>query len=88
LIGSVLQWGLSRRPEKHLPFSKRLGLSNDHAAGQTTIQVGTAPSLQIRKLLVPAHFGRLHRGDAVSAEDIAARVHTLRHLLKQVGHDV
>jgi hypothetical protein len=27
-------------------------------------------------------------GDAVSAEDIAARVHTLRHLLKQVGHDV
>jgi hypothetical protein len=28
------------------------------------------------------------KGDAVSAEDIAARVHTLRHLLKQVGHNV
>ena len=28
------------------------------------------------------------KGDGVSAEDIAARVHTLRHLLKQVGHDV
>ena len=28
------------------------------------------------------------RGDAVSADDIAARVHTLRHLLKQVGHHV
>ena len=28
------------------------------------------------------------KGDAVSAEDIAARVGTLRHLLKQVGHDV
>ena len=28
------------------------------------------------------------KGDAVSAEDVAARVHTLRHLLKQVGHDV
>jgi hypothetical protein len=28
------------------------------------------------------------KGDAVSAEHIAARVHTLRHLLKQVGHDV
>ncbi len=28
------------------------------------------------------------KGDAVSAEDIAARVHTLRHLLKEVGHDV
>jgi hypothetical protein len=27
-------------------------------------------------------------GDAVSAEDITARIHTLRHLLKQVGHDV
>jgi hypothetical protein len=26
--------------------------------------------------------------DAVSAADIAARVQTLRHLLKQVGHDV
>ena len=27
-------------------------------------------------------------GDQIAAEDIAARVHTLRHLLKQVGHDV
>jgi hypothetical protein len=27
-------------------------------------------------------------GDKVGAEDIAARVHTLRHLLKQVGHDL
>jgi len=26
--------------------------------------------------------------DEVAAEDIAARLHTLRHLLKQVGHDV
>ena len=28
------------------------------------------------------------KGDVVSADDIAARVHTLRHLLKQVGHGV
>ena len=28
------------------------------------------------------------KGDAVSAGDIVARLHTLRHLLKQVGHDV
>ena len=28
------------------------------------------------------------KGDLVGAEDIAARVHTLRHLVKQVGHDV
>jgi hypothetical protein len=27
-------------------------------------------------------------GDPVSADDIAARVHALRHLLKQVGHAV
>jgi hypothetical protein len=27
-------------------------------------------------------------GDEIAGEDIAARVHTLRHLLKQVGHDV
>ena len=27
-------------------------------------------------------------GDEIAAEDIAARLHTLRHLLKQVGHDV
>ena len=26
--------------------------------------------------------------DEIAAGDIAARVHTLRHLLKQVGHDV
>lgn len=26
--------------------------------------------------------------DGIAAEDIAARLHTLRHLLKQVGHDV
>jgi hypothetical protein len=28
------------------------------------------------------------KGDAVVANDIAARVQTLRHLLKEVGHDV
>lgn len=28
------------------------------------------------------------KGDKVIAEDIAARVHALRHLLKQVGHSV
>ena len=28
------------------------------------------------------------KGDELSAEDITARVQTLRHLLTQVGHDV
>ena len=27
-------------------------------------------------------------GDEIAGEDTAARVHTLRHLLKQVGHDL
>ena len=27
-------------------------------------------------------------GDEIAGKDIAARVHTLRHLLKQVGHEV
>ena len=31
---------------------------------------------------------RLIRRDEVAAADIVARVQTLRHLLKQVGHDV
>ena len=31
---------------------------------------------------------RAIRGDDVAAADIVARVQTLRHLLKQVGHDV
>jgi hypothetical protein len=31
---------------------------------------------------------RAIKGDDVAAEDIVARLQTLRHLLKQVGHDV
>jgi hypothetical protein len=36
-------------------------------------------------LLATAHA---MKDDDVSAQDIAARVQTLRHLLKQVGHNV
>ena len=36
-------------------------------------------------LLVSA---KASKGDTVIADDIAARVHALRHLLKQVGHAV
>lgn len=36
-------------------------------------------------LLASAHA---IKGDDASAQDIAARVETLRHLLKQVGHNV
>jgi hypothetical protein len=31
---------------------------------------------------------RAIKGDTVAAADIVARLQTLRHLLKQVGHDV
>jgi hypothetical protein len=56
---------------------------------QETHQDFTANDFRITRaldsLLVSA---KSIKGDAVSAEDIAARVHTLRHLLKQVGHNV
>jgi hypothetical protein len=38
-----------------------------------------------RQLLTSA---RAIKGDNVAAADIVARLQTLRHLLKQVGHDV
>ncbi len=31
---------------------------------------------------------RAIKDDPIAADDIAARVHALRHLLKEVGHDV
>ena len=40
---------------------------------------------EIDSLLATAHA---MKDDDVSAQDIAARVQTLRHLLKQVGHNV
>jgi hypothetical protein len=56
---------------------------------QETRQDFTANDFRITRaldsLLVSA---RSIKGDPVSAEDIAARVTTLRHLLKQVGHEV
>jgi len=56
---------------------------------QETRQDFTANDFRITRaldsLLVSA---KSIKGDAVAAEDIAARVHTLRHLLKQVGHEV
>jgi hypothetical protein len=56
---------------------------------QETRQDFTANDFRIKRaldsLLISA---KSIKGDEVSAEDIAARVQTLRHLLKQVGHDV
>jgi hypothetical protein len=56
---------------------------------QETRQDFTANDFRIKRaldsLLISA---KSIKGDEASAEDIAARVHTLRHLLKQVGHDV
>ena len=56
---------------------------------QETRQDFTANDFRIKRaldsLLISA---KSIKGDEASAEDIGARVHTLRHLLKQVGHDV
>jgi len=56
---------------------------------QETRQDFTANDFRITRaldsLLISA---RSITGDPIAGEDIAARVHTLRHLLKQVGHDV
>jgi hypothetical protein len=56
---------------------------------QETRQDFTTNDLRIKRaldsLLISA---RSIAGDKVVAEDIAARVQTLRHLLKEVGHDV
>jgi len=56
---------------------------------QETRQDFTANDFRITRaldsLLISA---RSIKGDAVAAADIAARLRTLRHLLKQVGHDV
>jgi hypothetical protein len=40
----------------------------------------------MRALDSPLISAKSITGDAIAGEDIAARVHTLRHLLKQVGH--
>ena len=58
-------------------------------ASRETRQDFTANDFRIRRaldsLLISA---KSITGDEIAGEDIAARVHTLRHLLKQVGHDV
>lgn len=56
---------------------------------QETRQDFTANDFRITRALDSLlNSAKSIKGDAVSAEDIAARVHTLRHLLKQVGHAV
>ena len=56
---------------------------------QETRQDFTANDFRITRALDSLlTSARLIRGDDVAAADIVARVQTLRHLLKQVGHDV
>jgi hypothetical protein len=56
---------------------------------QDTLEDFTALDFQIRRalesILLSAHA---IKADLPAAEDIAGRVHTLRHFLKTVGHDV
>ena len=56
---------------------------------QETRQDFTANDFRIRRALDSLVISaKSITGDAIAGEDIAARVHTLRHLLKQVGHEV
>jgi hypothetical protein len=56
---------------------------------QETRQDFTANDFRITRALDSLVISaRSIKGDAVAAADIAARVQTLRHLLKQVGHAV
>jgi len=56
---------------------------------QETRQDFTANDFRIRRALDSLLLSaKSITGDEIAGEDIAARVHTLRHLLKQVGHDV
>jgi hypothetical protein len=56
---------------------------------QETRQDFTANDFQIMRALDSLLISATSiTDDAIAREDIAARVHTLRHLLKQVGHEV
>ena len=56
---------------------------------EETRQDFTANDFRITRALDSLLAGaKAIKGDAVSADDIAARLQTLRHLLRQVGHDV
>jgi hypothetical protein len=56
---------------------------------QETRQDFTMNDLRIRRALDSLLISATSiAGDKVAAEDIAARVQTLRHLLKEVGHDL
>jgi hypothetical protein len=49
----------------------------------------TTNDFRIRRVLDSlASSAQAIKGDPIAADDIAARVHALRHLLKEVGHDV
>ena len=49
----------------------------------------TTNDFRIKRLLDSlASSAHAIKGDPIAADDIAARIHALRHLLKEVGHDV
>jgi hypothetical protein len=49
----------------------------------------TTNDFRIRRVLDSlASSAEAIKGDPIAADDIAARVHALRHLLKEVGHNV
>jgi hypothetical protein len=56
---------------------------------QETRQDFTENDLRIKRVLDSLlTTAQSIKDDPIAADDIAARVHALRHLLKEVGHDV
>jgi hypothetical protein len=56
---------------------------------QETRQDFTQNDFRIRRVLDSLiSSAQAIKDDPIAADDIAARVHSLRHLLKEVGHDV
>jgi hypothetical protein len=71
----------SGRTRSRTVSSRADGIFNRHNFTANDFRVTRA----LDSLLISA---KAIKGDTVIAEDMAARVHTLRHLLKQVGHNV
>ena len=62
--------------------------SYEDGAGETREDF-TTNDFRIKRVLDSlASSAQAIKDDPISADDIAARVHALRHLLKEVGHDV
>src|SRR5262249_26457405 len=87
-LGQLLAWSSAPSRSRVQSEERNMGIADPFEEGvHETRQHFTANDFRITRaldsLLISA---KSITGDEIAAEDIAARVHTLRHLLKQVGH--